>query len=327
MRILIVGGTVYVGRALTDVALARGHEVTLLNRGKSAQQLPAGVEHLMADRNGDLSVLHGRGWDAVIDTCAYFPRQVRTLRAALAGAPHYTLISSVSAYADHSRPGLNEASPLAEPILDESITTVDANNYGPLKAGCETVAGEGTLVIRPGIIVGPYDPTGRFGYWIRRMNAASEFLAPDEGAEALQVIDARDLAEWTVRMIEQRVTGAFNAVGPSEPLTFRQFIEAGLAALGHRAKPIWVPAVFLNAEEIEGGKNLPLWVPATAEKYAGLFRADGCKAWSAGLTHRDLATTIKDCVVYESSVAEPKLVGLSRDDELALLRKFKDTSR
>ena len=195
MRILVVGGTIFVGRALTEVALARGHAVTLLNRGKSGAAVPAGVEQLTADRNGDLSVLQGREWDAVIDTCAYFPRQVRSLRTALGGAPHYTLISTVSVYADHARPGLNEESPLATPILDDTITTVDAGSYGPLKSGCEAVAGTGNLIIRPGIIAGPHDPTGRFAYWIRRLADEGEFLAPGDGSAALQVIDARDLAE------------------------------------------------------------------------------------------------------------------------------------
>lgn len=326
MRILIVGGTIFVGRALTEVALARGHEVTLLNRGKSAAAVPAGVEQLTADRNGDLSVLHGREWDAVIDTCAYFPRQVRALRAALAGEPHYTLISTVSAYADHARPGLNEESPLAAPTLDDAIATVDAGNYGPLKSGCEAVAGTGTLIVRPGIIVGPHDPTGRFAYWIRRLAGEGEFLAPDDGAAELQVIDARDLAEWTVRMLEQGAIGAFNAVGPRESLTFRQFLETGLDVFGRRAKPIWVSAAFLDAEKIEGGKMLPLWVPATAEKFAGLFQVDGRKAWNAGLDTRALTETIRDCANYESALAKPKLAGLSRDDELAVLARFKAPS-
>ncbi|MCB1684846.1 MAG: hypothetical protein KDI31_10180, partial [Pseudomonadales bacterium] len=244
-------------------------------------------------------------------------------RAVLAGEPDSTLISTVSAYADHSQPGLNEESPLSTPILDESITRVDAGNYGPLKSGCEAVAGTGTLLIRPGIIVGPHDPTGRFAYWIRRLAEEGEFLAPDDGSAALQVIDARDLAEWTVRMIEQGATGAFNAVGPREPLTFRQFLAAGADALGRRAKPIWVPAAFLDAEKIEAGKMLPLWVPATAEKFGGLFQVDGRKAWSAGLDTRALTETIRDCASYENALAEPKFVGLSRDEELALLARFK----
>jgi len=219
MRLLIVGGTLFVGRALTDAALARGHAVTLFNRGKTPAEIPDGVEHLIGDRDGDLGVLRDRSWDAVIDTCAYFPRQVRTLLATLGSGGHYTLISTISVYADLSQGGLDEESPLATPLGDE-VTTVDAQTYGPLKSACEAetrlVAADRTLVIRPGIIVGPHDPTGRFAHWVRRFGLEEPFLAPGNGSAPLQVIDARDLADWTVRMIEEQVTGEFNALGPME---------------------------------------------------------------------------------------------------------------
>jgi 2'-hydroxyisoflavone reductase len=271
----------------------------------------------------DLGVLSGRTWDAVIDTCGYYPRQVRTLLAALSGRPHYTFVSSASAYADPSQSGLNENSPLSDPLMDDAITTITGENYGPLKSACESVAGEGALIIRPGIIVGPHDPTGRFAYWVRRFTATGEFLAPGDGDVPLQIIDARDLAAWMIKLIEQKKVGAFNAVGPERSLSFGQFIAAGVTTMEKTARPIWVHEAALIAEKIEGWAKLPLWISSRENTFTGLYRLDGRKAWNAGLTHRDLSETIRDCASYESSLAEPNRVGLSRDDELALLAKFK----
>ncbi|MFI5357320.1 MAG: NAD-dependent epimerase/dehydratase family protein [Opitutales bacterium] len=326
MRILIVGGTVFVGRALTDAAMARGHAVTLLNRGKSAASLPVGVEHLAADRDADLRVLRDRSYDAVIDTCAYFPRQVRVLLGALAEAPHYTLISSVSAYADPAQPGLHEASPLAAPdFVSEAPFT--AANYGALKSACEQVvrelAGPRSLVVRPGIIVGPHDPTGRFGYWMRRLAGAGDFVAPGDGLAPLQVIDVRDLAGWIMVLVEQQVADVFNAVGPVQPLTFRELVTTGLQALRSKAHPVWVPDDVLLAEQAEDRLKLPLWVPRSAAKSRGFFAVDGRKAWAADLMLRPLAATIADCSRYEASQAKPVVVGPAPAEEHALLRRFR----
>jgi 2'-hydroxyisoflavone reductase len=333
MRILIVGGTIFVGRALTEAALKRGHTVTLLNRGTNLEAIPAGVEHLKADRDKDLGVLAGRTWDAVIDTCAYLPRQVRALLNVLEGQPHYTLISSVAAHADFSRPGYDEASPLCDPPSDESIE-FDWKHYGPLKVGCEQVAnqlaGGRCLIIRPGIIVGPYDPTGRFGYWLRRIIAGEEFIAPDDLMSLLQVIDVRDLAGWMVRLVEQRAADAYIAVGPQEPLKFHEFLLTALAVLNNHAKPIWVPSPVLKI--VEGSKTLgepdypillPLWVPGVLQKNAGMFGANGNKAWSAGLELRPLTETIADAGAYEAKVATPRLLGLSPTEEREELVRLK----
>jgi 2'-hydroxyisoflavone reductase len=325
MRILIVGGTVFVGRALTDAALARGHHVTLLNRGKSAASIPAGVEHLAADRNADLTLLRGKDWDAVIDTCAYYPRQVQMLLAALAGSPHYTLISSISAYADHSRPGLTEASALAEPLFGEE-GPITAANYGRLKAACEQVANEAagsrSLVVRPGIIIGPHDPTGRFGHWIRCLAAGEKFVAPGDGADPLQVIDVNDLAAWTVRLVEQRRVDVFNAVGPTEPLVFRDLLNTGRHALHSSAEPVWVKREIMESENPGGRVKLPLWIPRTDEKSGGVFAVDGRKAWAAGLTLRPLAESIVDCARYEATLTKPNLPGVSPGEEKDLLQRI-----
>lgn len=333
MRLLIVGGTIFVGRALTEVALSRGHSVTLLNRGTNPDAIPDGVEHIKADRDGDLSVLTGRTWDAVIDTCAYLPRQVRSLLGALVGQPHYTLISSISAHADLSQAGVSETSPLSVPPSQEDIK-FEWELYGPLKAGCELVSKElaeaQSLIIRPGIIVGPYDPTGRFGYWVRRMDTEKEFIAPADDASVLQVIDVRDLANWIVRMVEKKVVGDYLAVGPNHPLKFREFLETGMAVLRSKATPVWVPASIL--EDIEGSKvlgepsypiNLPLWLPGIVVRNAGMFAVDGSKAWTAGLSPRPLAETIRDVSAYEASVVEPRLLGFTPEEERKELVRLK----
>ncbi|MCC6416477.1 MAG: epimerase, partial [Opitutaceae bacterium] len=179
------------------------------------------------------------------------------------------------------------------------------------------------LIIRPGIIVGPHDPTGRFAYWVRRFAATGEFLAPGDGGEPLQIIDARDLAAWMIRVIEQRTTGAFNAVGPEGSLSFRQFITTGVAALGNPTAPIWLPDAVLKQEKIEGWDKLPLWISNADENLAGVYRIDGRKAWQAGLTHRDLSETIRDCAAYEASLTNPIIIGHSREEELTVLGKIR----
>ena len=322
MKILIIGGTLFVGRALTTVAQSRGHAVTLLNRGKTATKLPAGVEHIQADRDAGLEMLATGSWDAVVDTCAYYPRQVRSLLAALPGEPHYTLVSSVSAYSDFTRKGLDESAELSVPLMDDSITSFDRHTYGPLKSGCEQAAGPDALIIRPGIIVGPHDPTGRFAYWVRRLAATETFLAPGDGSTALQIIDVRDLAAWMVHLVEQKVTGAFNAVGPALPLHFGEFIQIGLHTLESRALPRWVGESVLAENKIEGGSMLPLWIPSTAENLAGMFEVDGRKAWLTGLQLRGLVVTIRDVATYEVTVGKPVKVGLSSEDEHALLARL-----
>ncbi len=321
MRLLIIGGSVFLGRALTEAAVKQGHEITLLNRGRSCAEVPRGVKHLRADRDQDLSLLEGACWDAVIDTCAYFPHQVRRLLSAVADLEHDTFISSVSAYHDLSVSGVAEDAGLSEPRGDEE-KEVTKDSYGPLKSGCEQEVRESgvrALIIRPGVIAGPFDPTGRFGYWVRRMASSNRFVAPHDGEAPFQIIDVRDLAVWIINLIESRSTGAFNAVGPGSPLTFRHFIETGVRELGSRAQPIWIPEATLAAQQMVGWGKLPLWLPKTHEEAAGLFEINGQKAWDAGLVHRPLAETIRDVAAYEASLEAPVLIGMTPDEEARVL--------
>ncbi len=218
MRILILGGTVFVGRHLVEAALARGHEVTLFNRGQHGPDLYPGVEKLRGDRDGGLDALRGRRWDAAIDTCGYVPRIVRASATLLANAvDHYTFISSVSVYPEAHTRHLDEDSPVGA-LDDESVEDVTPETYGPLKALCEQAA-EGAmsgraLTIRPGLIVGPHDPTDRFTYWPRRVAQGGEVLAPGRPERPVQIIDARDLAAWTLQLVASGARGVYNATGP-----------------------------------------------------------------------------------------------------------------
>ncbi len=321
MRLLLIGGSVFLGRALADAALARGYEVSMLNRGKSSATVPDGIEHLQADRDESLAILKGRTWDAVIDTCAYFPRQVRQLLAALRGNAHYTFISSVSAYAELSASNLDESTALSKPPGDE-VSEVTKETYGPLKSGCEQVVNESeyeALIIRPGVIAGPYDPTGRFGYWVRRMMTEGRFIAPGDGRAPFQIIDVRDLAEWIVKLVEARISGVFNAVGPESPISFRDFIETGVLELGSRAQPIWTQEDTLASHKIEGWGKLPLWLPKTHGEAAGLFEINGQKAWNAGLVNRPLTETIRAVSDYEAALESPVAIGMTREEERDIL--------
>ena len=230
MKLLILGGTKYLGRHLTESALERGHEVTLFNRGRENPDLFHGkVEKLVGDRDGDLAALKGRKWDAVIDTSGYFPRVVKDSARLLADTvDHYTFISTISVYEDFSQPGIEETAPVGK-LEDETVEDIGAGAYGPLKALCEQAVEEvmpgRSLIVRPGLIVGPYDPTDRFTYWPSRIAKGGEVLAPGDGTSPVQFIDARDLAEWVLTMTERKQTGVFNATGPEERLEMKGFLE------------------------------------------------------------------------------------------------------
>jgi len=292
----------FLGRHIVDSATARGHQLTLFNRGRTDPSPIAGVEQIHGDREHDVSLLAGREWDVVIDTSGYLPRVVTASAELLAGAvDRYVFISSISAYGSFPRRGIDENAPTAPPppADSEDISTY----YGELKAACERAVEQvlpgRTLVLRPGLIVGPLDPTERFTYWVRRLAEGGRVLAPDAPGQPAQLIDARDLAEWTVMMAERRGAGVFNATGPATPLTFGQMLERIRAATGNRAELVWVPEEGLAEAGVSPWDQLPLWVdlPRNPE-LLGLLAVDVGRAVAAGLEFRPLEDTVDDTLAW-----------------------------
>ena len=297
MKILILGGTRFLGRALVDAALLRGHDVTLFNRGQSNPDLYPQIKSLKGDRDGGLAVLEGQTWDAVIDTCGYFPRIVRQSAEFLADkVKHYTFISTISVYADFSKPGLDEDAETGK-IEDESMEEITGDSYGPLKALCEKALEETrpgrNLIIRPGLIAGPYDVSDRFTYWPVRIDKGGEVLAPGVPERLIQVIDVRDLAEWNIRLVEENVTGVFNATGPDAPLSMGTFLETCRETSGSESSLTWVSEAFLLEKEVGPWMEMPVWMPSDTPEGIGLFAADISRALKSGLTFRPLAETVK----------------------------------
>ncbi len=300
--------------------------MTLFNRGETNPELFPEVAKLHGDRDGALDVLRGREWDAVIDTCGYVPRVVRQSVEELRDAvPHYTFVSSISAYASFER-GPKEGDPTAE--LEDPDTEEVLPNYGGLKAACERVVreayGDAALIVRPGLIVGPFDPTGRFTYWPHRVALGGDVLAPEPRDKTVQFIDVRDLGEWIVRLVEQRTGGEFNATGPVPPPTMEQFLEDCGSAIGSDARFVWVDVEFLREHEVGEWMELPLWIGPLSEDMAGLLDADVAKAVAHGLTFRPAETTIR------ATLAEARLTdeaGLKPERERELLDAWAATRR
>lgn len=330
MKLLVLGGTVFLGRYIVTAALARGHEVTLFNRGQHNPELFPEVEKLRGNRDGDLEALRGRRWDAVIDTCGYVPRIVRTSAELLArSVEHYTFISSISIYADFSVPGLTEISPVGR-LQDETIEELTGETYGPLKALCEQAVERAmpgrALIIRPGLIVGPHDPTDRFTYWPWRIAQGGEVLAPGSPSRPVQFIDARDLAEWIVRMIEAEKTGTYNATGPDYALTMGQLLETCRSVSRSDATFTWVDEKFLLDAGVQPWMEVPLWVPDT-EEHRGFSAVNCTKAISDGLSFRPLAETIQDTLKWVATRPSNALwrAGLKREREKELLQQWHST--
>lgn len=304
MKILILGGTKFLGRHLVDAAVARRHEVTLFNRGRTNPNLFPELETLVGDRDGNLEALKGRRWDAVIDTSARVPRIVKASATLLAdAAEHYSFLSSVSVYADRSVKGIDEDAPVAQ-LSDENSEDVAAD-YGALKARCErevTAAMSGrALNVRAGLLVGPYDDSGRFTYWPRRISRGGEVLAPGHPDRPVQFIHARDLADWVVKMAEERHTGTLNATGPERPLTMAQFLEACREVTGSDGRFTWVDEDFLLEREVIAFTELPLWLRKVSE---GMLAVNIEKALAAGLTLRPLAATVRETLAWHENLSE-----------------------
>jgi 2'-hydroxyisoflavone reductase len=316
MRILILGGTLFLGRHVVDAALARGHEPTLFNRGQTNPELFPAVEKLRGNRDGDLGALAGRSFDAVVDTSGRVPRLVRDTIDALGDVGHYTFVSTISVYADLSTAPTVESAvgELTEPSEDAM------EHYGELKADCEDVVRRrfpDAFIPRPGLIVGPWDPTGRFTYWPQRLAAGGRVLAPAPADADLQVIDARDLADWFVRAAETSLAGTFNAVGPRVPRG--DALETINRVSGSRAELVWVDPQFVADAGIGEWMELPLWIHDP--QYAAMLAIDPLPALAAGLEPRPLAETARDTLAWvEGGEAPPDPpAGLDREKERTVL--------
>jgi|RhiMetdeSRZDD1v2_1073273.scaffolds.fasta_scaffold02401_12 nucleoside-diphosphate-sugar epimerase len=327
MKLLMIGGTMFLGRHTVQRAIESGHEVTIFTRGKHNPDLFPEAKKLHGDRNGDLSALRGGAWDAIIDTCGYIPRGVTATTELLADAiDHYTFISSISVYPDLATPGIDETAPVAT-VEDETVEEVNETTYGALKALCEQAAERAmpgrVLTIRPGLIVGPHDPTDRFTYWPHRIAQGGAVIAPGSPDRPVQIIDARDLAEWTLRMVEAGRTGVFNATGPDYQLTMRMVVDASLAASGSQAEIVWVAEDFLLERNVTPWSDLPLWLPDTPE-YAGFDAVDCRKAFAEGLTFRSVEETVADTLAWDRTLREDRgLHGrITRERESELLREW-----
>lgn len=327
MRILIVGGTAFVGRHIAQAALDAGYDLSLFHRGKTGADLFPAATHLTGDRDEDLSALDGRDFDATIDTCAFFPRQVRSLAAALDGrGGRYVYISSVSAYSPAVSWNYDETGPLAE-IGDPDATEITADNYGGLKVACEQMAtrlyGPGTTIIRPTYVIGPYDRSYRFTWWVERLARGGRVLAPGRPDDPIQLIDARDQGSWIVSLLERSITGTFHTVDPAPPFGF----GAMLAEIAAEAAPagtelVWVDSEFLVAHGIDGNA-LPLWAEGDGEG-ANLNAANPAAAFAAGLSPRPLRQTVADIRAAEPVAKRPG-VGLAPERETELLAKWDAT--
>jgi 2'-hydroxyisoflavone reductase len=296
MRILIVGGSAFVGRHITQAALDAGHDVTLFNRGQTGPALFPSAEHLTGDRNADLSALADSQWDATIDVCAYVPRQVSTLAEALDGrGGQHLFISTVSVYQAPVQPGYTEDAPLAR-LSDPATEEVTDQTYGGLKVLCEQAVTElygkaGTTIVRPTYVIGPHDRTYRFTWWVDRIARGGEVLAPGEPDDPMQVIDARDLATWSVALVENSVSGTFHAASPAPPFGFGQLLETVAAEVAPPGTTLtWVDSGFLRAEG-EDGASLPLWSEGDSAD-ATILTASPAAAIGSGLLARPLRQTV-----------------------------------
>lgn len=319
MKLLVIGGTRFFGRTAVEHAAARGHDVTVFHRGDSEPDGMPEVEHLHGDRTVSLDPLLGRSWDAVLDTWAFVPGEVRALGDALGDrVAHYTFVSSLSVHPDDLPVGATEDAPVHPPPYPETEEVTDGT-YGPLKVASELQARASfpgrSLVIRPGYIVGPHDPTDRFTWWVRRAGAGGRMLAPGPPDAPIQGIDARDLGAFVVERIEAGDTSTYGVVGPSEAATFGDVVEAAREAAGVDTEVVWTdPDFVLELDERETW--FPLWHPHEP----GLHTYDARRAIDAGLRPRPLAETVADTFQWDRDRGRPPLkVGVPPEREPALL--------
>jgi 2'-hydroxyisoflavone reductase len=324
MKLLVIGGTRFVGRHFVELAIKKGHQITLFNRGKSTPGIFSGIEQFHGSRNDRLSELpiSNRHWDCVLDTCGYMPRIVKNSAEYLEDSvDQYVFVSTISVYADFTKPGINEDSPLSR-TDDPAAETVTNENYGPLKVLCENavseIYGDNTLIIRPGLIIGPYDSTDRFTYWPVRIKNGGEVMAPSPPDSPVQFIDARDLAEFMLFMITTGKSGIFNATGPEDPMNMEEYLRACSTATGNMAEFIWVSEKFIEKNNID----MPVWVP---QSWHGINQVDCTRAIKAGLRFRPLDEIIKNTLAWHDTRPSGYVMksGPKPEAEAALLEQWR----
>jgi 2'-hydroxyisoflavone reductase len=338
LRILVLGGTRFIGLHMTALALERGHTLTFFNRGKTKTDRYPEVERIQGDRNGEIDGLKDREWDVVIDNSGYVPRHVRLSAELLAPrVRQYVFTSSISVYPDFSVPR-DEKSPVGK-LPDETVEKVDGDTYGPLKALCEQAVEKAlpgrTTIIRPGLIVGPDDNTDRFTYWPARAARGGEFIAPGAASDPFQIIDARDLAAFTINAVEKNISGTFNLVSNVNGFRFGELTDACIAAANRQAKPAhapqvtWIPAEFLEEQKVEPWSEMPVWLPAKGEETAFAGTSNSA-ALAKGLKISPLKKTVDDTLAWHlSRPAEERdklKSGIAPDKEASVLAAWKAKS-
>jgi 2'-hydroxyisoflavone reductase len=320
IKILILGGTGFTGPEQVEYAIARGHEVTLINRNKTRPDFFKGrVEQLIGDMNGDMSALKGRKFDVVIDNPTTHPGWVRNVAQYMKGnTDHYIFISTISVYPDNSKAWMDEddkLSTMPDGIDPFTVPIAQARQfYGAMKTVSEGEVAKNYpshTIIRPGLIVGKYDATDRFTYWPYRIDKGGEVLAPGTGNDIVQFIDSRDLAEFTIRMAENKERGVYNATGPEKPLTMAEMLYGIKAVTTAGAQFTWVPAEFLTAQKIRGWSHMPVWV-APRDNNAGFSQRSIARALAKGLTFRTLAVTAKDTIDWNKTRPAEQLEALAK---------------
>ncbi|MBS1913392.1 MAG: NAD-dependent epimerase/dehydratase family protein [Bacteroidetes bacterium] len=325
MKILVIGGTIFLGRHVVQSALERGHEVTLFNRGQHFPELFPEVEKIRGDRLVNADLLKGRSWDAVVDPSGEFPRAIRLIADVVGDTVgHYTYISSLNAYSDVSKPNMDESGPEAT-MEDETVEEVTHETYGPLKVLCEKTA-EAMMPgrvfnVRAGLIVGPCDFSDRFTYWPRRVARGGEVLAPEHPDVATQFVDVRDLADWIVRMAEKGGVGTYNATGPDYTMTMGHLLEVCREVTGSDARFTWASAEFLLEHGVAPWSELPLWLPSNDPEIAGFATTNCDKAFASGLTFRPLADTVAATLEWAATLPADRAprAGMAPEREAELL--------
>jgi len=329
LKVLILGGTTFLGPYLVQELQQHGHQVTIFTRGNHPCKF-ANVEELKGDRDGNLEALNNRHWDAIIDTSGQLPRVVRNSSELFSNATkHYTFISTIGVYQDFHKQKIAESYPLAK-LENENDEEITEKNYGTLKAACEEIVKsyfpERYLIVRPGLIIGPRDPTNRFSYWPKRVQKGGEILAPGSPDQLLQFIDVRDLAKWIVAMVETQSVGIYNVTGPAQPINFEQFLRECQKVSDSHSTLTWIDEEFLNDHQIQDWVELPLWL-SSKRNMPGFQNVSIEKALQSGLTFRPLAETIQIILDQDNATIDQKQSSLDPEKERALLNMWKKLSQ